>query len=170
MEERLRYILTLTNDWLKFAETKNAALLVFCGALGLGVLQRLTSQAALHVRCVAVVGLGLLAAAAFCALVSFIPKLDPEHLPAPGKPDDNDNLLFYGHTAKYSPQQYLDRLTALCPPPVTAPGIPEQHAQQIITNARIALKKYAWFTRGVRLGVIAVSTFIVAGVLQLVAM
>ena len=169
MEDRLRYILTLTNDWLKFAETKNAALLVFAGALAIGVVQRLNPQTALNIRSFTAIGLLLLAAAASCALTSFIPILRPEKTTPPGQPSDTDNLLFYGHIAKYTPTAYIERLATITQPLQGEPGIAEHYAQQIITNARIATRKYTWYTRGVVVGIIAIMTMALAGLLQLLA-
>jgi hypothetical protein len=171
MEERLSHILTLTNDWLKFAETKNTGLLVFTGALSLGVLQRVNEHVAPHVRYIAAIGLVLLAGAALCALASFNPYLKPGKLKAPAPPADDDNMIFFGHTAKYTPKEYLKRIAALSPPANDEnSGIQEHYAHQIITNARIALRKYAWFSRGVITATAAIAALATAGILQLIAM
>ena len=43
MEDRLRYILSVVNEWLKFAEAKNGALLAVDVAIVFGILQLISN-------------------------------------------------------------------------------------------------------------------------------
>jgi hypothetical protein len=79
MEERLRYLLTLTNDWLKFAETKNAGLLVFTAGAIIGAHRSAGTQTpAPMAQWALTLGTILLTGAAVLCLLSFLPRV---HLP-----------------------------------------------------------------------------------------
>jgi Family of unknown function (DUF5706) len=165
MEDRLKYILSAVNDWLRFAENKNAAVLVADSALMFGVLTLLKDVAAPKTWIVGCVSFGvlLLSLSAVCSLVSFIPKLEIPWLSSRRKAKEDDNLLFYAHIANYEPLSYLNTLYAQCD---TKPGtllIEVNYAGQIVINSRIALKKYRCFCVGVYLTVVAVLTLVITG-------
>ena len=87
-----------------------------------------------------------------------------------GKPSNDDNILFFGHIAKYPPENYLRKLYRLRngKPPENLSGIELDYAEQIVTNSRIAQRKYDTFTIGVWLTIATVATPIVAVLLYFV--
>jgi hypothetical protein len=153
MEERLRNILTLTNDWLKFAETKNAGLLVFSGAAIIGAHRSTATETPTPlIQWTLTVGAALLLIAAILCLLSFLPTIRVPLLESKRAPAQDDNLLFYGHIAAYRPTEYLAKLQAATNTATTT-AMDEQFAQQIVTNAQIAVRKYRHFSAAAWLAV-----------------
>ncbi len=147
MEDRLKYILGLCIDWVKYAEKKNAALLVATSGLVvslIGYFPDKTSspsiRACFWLGCVA-----LVLSAAFC-LVSFIPQIQFPWIASRRKTSSEDNLFFFGHIADYSTAGLVDALyrgEGLQPAPNK---LQLDLAGQIIVNARISLNKFRLFT------------------------
>lgn len=165
MEERLGHILSIVNEWLKFAEAKNAALLAANTAIIFAVLRVLDSKTICRqwLSAYLLLGLLLLAAAAFIALVSFIPQVRIPWLALRRQPSSRDNLLFYGDIAYYDPTNYLQALGARTTPAANAFSSFEQdYAVQIVTNSRIALRKYVLFSAAIWLTLTAVLSLPVA--------
>lgn len=148
MSNRHEWILAQANDWLKFAEAKNAALVVFNAAVLVAVVQLVFEHPPTHsalklylASMSAFIGGGMLV-----ALFSFLPKTSIPLLSAGERPNPRDNLIFFGAAKKYSTQDYLREVNARY-------GM-EQHtnarweqdiAEQVVTNARIAVWKYTCF-------------------------
>jgi|SRR5438128_5847291 len=159
MEERLRHILSIVNEWLKFAEAKNAALLAANVAIVFAVL-RIPDPETIYpqwLRTYVLLGVFLIAAAAILALVSFIPEVKIPWLALRRQPSSKDNLLFYGDIACYEPMSYLQALGARTTPAADVfSSVEQDYAAQIIANSRIALRKYACFTAAIWLTLTAV--------------
>jgi Family of unknown function (DUF5706) len=158
---KLLVIFQNVNDWLKFAEAKNAALFAF-SATGLAVpvsllvtVQNLPKS--LRIGLIATVF--LLCACAFLCAWSFLPKTNlekliwlktkPSHL---FTPSPKDNLYYFGHLQKYSPDGLLDAISqnylgnnGSQPYPKEAQDL----ASQITINSAIAFRKYEIFTYSV---------------------
>jgi hypothetical protein len=108
VENRLLTILEMVNEWLQFAEAKNAGL-VALDALGLAAI--LTILPASEVP--EPIAWGLLAASLLLllslgiSLWSFIPRSDVGKLVAAAhrRPRPTDNLYFYGDVRGYRPEQ-----------------------------------------------------------------
>lgn len=155
MENRLQNIFSSVNDWLKFAEAKNAALFAASSTLIIAVLKEISILKWLELWLPYRIGIGIyvgllitqLALSATICLYSFLPQI--KHLPlAPQKePKDTDNLLFYGDIAHYEPTYYLRCLYKQQGEHVisTMP-LEVDYARQIVVNSRIALRKYHLFT------------------------
>src|SRR4051812_43341591 len=96
-------------DFLKFAETKNAALLTFASAWTFASINTLTSDRAP----VGIVGsafrlaLVLFAVAAVVAVFSLLPKLNLQSLHR--DPAQPKNLLYFGHIAEFDTAIYRAR-------------------------------------------------------------
>ena len=156
---KLETILSMVNDWLKFAEAKNAILLGFSGA-GITATTTYLSTASNVVKpvglCIIVVTF-LLCVCSFICSLSFLPKTNLEVLvwkkQKPGRkskgiPTDEDNLHFYGHLYKYNKNELIDALNRL---------YFENHikninkkeyadlANQIVVNSEIAYLKFQFF-------------------------
>lgn len=136
------------SEWLKFAEQKNAALIAFNSAMSVGILAVMPSVDAsiCWLRCLGFASIFFLWLGAVVSLWSFIPAV---RIP---KPRDwsggllDDNLLFFGHIAKHTPKSYLDAVLKLTESTdVTPSRLDKQYAEQIVTNAQIAMRKYNLF-------------------------
>ena len=147
MREHLRNVLTLTNDWLKFAEAKNALALAFVAAITSAYIRGLDIRVLpLAPRILISAGIASLAVAAVSALASFLPTLLMPYLNAQRAPTPQDNLLYFGDLAQYKPSELLTHTAAVLRYGGLPDPIDEHYAAQIVTNARIALRKYRHFT------------------------
>jgi hypothetical protein len=168
MEERLRYILGTVNEWLKFAEAKNAALLAVNGATAFGILAvsidlGLPSALMWYVYFIVFV-LGI---SSICCVLSFMPQLRLPAVPTPTQPRPNDNPLFFRDIARYDAAAYLETVNTRAGKLSESTGgsLEEAYAQQIVANSRVAVMKYRLFTIALWLTVLAVMSPMLAGVL-----
>jgi hypothetical protein len=153
VEDRLSGLLDRVIDWLKFAEAKNTAA-VGLASTALGVIVTFL-LAGPPVPPLAGVGLAVGAVALMLSLMlsvaSFLPSTNFEKhlLGERERPTARDNLLFYGHLARYEPhalavaivEQYFEQKDATATPSKFAIDL----AGQIVTNARITVRKLALF-------------------------
>ena len=153
VETRLADLLTRVIDWLKFAEAKNTAA-VGLASTALGVIVTFL-VAGPSVEPLAGAGMAIgavvLMVSLMLAVASFLPSTDLEKhlLGEREKPSERDNLLFYGHIARYEPralviaigEMYFDQPEDAPPPSKFAIDL----AGQIVTNARITVRKLELF-------------------------
>jgi len=148
MSTRYEWILAQANDWLKFAEAKNGALVVFNSAILLATVQLIGEHPPGHIlpKLYLASLWGFLGASLAIALFSFLPKTTIPLLSAGERPSPRDNLIFFGAAKKYTAQDYAAAINARY-------GIGEpddkqwEHdvSEQVVTNARIAVWKYTCF-------------------------
>lgn len=151
-EGTLSTVLSMTTDWLKYAEAKNAGLGTVNGAAVAAIVGYLGSASSFPEAW----KLGLWVAATcfsistLLVLVSFIPKIDPANVLANryGRRDAGDNLYFFGHLSKYKPQELVDAVCAKYSVRSMSPPRCLDLANQITANARITTVKSQWFKRG----------------------
>lgn len=147
MEDRLKYLLTLMSDLVRFAETKNAALLVAASGLVLMLIDHFPDKAVTsNVRACFWIGTVSLSLSSAICLISFIPHLEIPGMGGTEKPSSDDNLMFFRHIAKYSVLEYLHALYGAEGSSPTANRIHSDLAGQVIANACISLKKFRYFT------------------------
>jgi hypothetical protein len=153
VEDRMSGLLDRVVDWLKFAEAKNTAA-VGLASTALGVIVTFLI-AGPPVPALAGGGLAVGAVALMLSLMlavaSFLPSTNFEKhvLGERERPTARDNLLFYGHLARYEPralavaiaEQYFDEPGETLTPSKFAIDL----AGQIVTNARITVRKLALF-------------------------
>ena len=153
VERQLSELLGRVIDWLKFAEAKNTGS-VGLSSTGLGVIVTFL-VAGPSIPALAGVGLGIGALSLMLSLLltvaSFLPSTDLEkHLVGDReRPTPRDNLLYYGHLARYEPRalveaiagMYFDQDVETYAPSKLAVDL----AAQIVTNARITVRKLALF-------------------------
>lgn len=103
-------------DFVKFAETKNAALLTFSSVWIGSIIAMLRSDQTfpLGYDLALKIILCLLILAAIISLYSFLPKW-LHHFHKPG--DGSKNLLYFGHAATFDYGTYADRLKSRYHPP-----------------------------------------------------
>ncbi len=152
VQRQLSELLTRVIDWLKFAEAKNTGS-IGLAATGLGVIVTYI-VAGPALQPITGVGLGIGALALMLSLIltlaSFLPSTNLEkHLVGDReRPTTRDNLLYYGHLARYEPralveaiaEMYFEQGEAYAPSKLAI-----DLAAQIVTNARITVRKLALF-------------------------
>jgi hypothetical protein len=169
MEERLRAILSMVNDWLKFAEMKNGALLTLSSGI---VFTLLKNYSELGLRSTVewwfVGGVGCLSIAGIVCLLSFIPVLKIPWFELERKPGAGDNLFFFVDISKFTAADYVKALLVASGDQARAPTAAEiQLAVQAIVNAGIARKKYLFFNAAVWLLLIGLLSLGITGLGQL---
>jgi hypothetical protein len=166
VESRLAAILAMVNDWLKFAEAKNAALLALDAGAVAAVIGWLGGDRAPPVWLVPAlrVGLLLLVGSGLAALASFLPVLDVDWMRLKRKHGRVASVIYFGHIAGVTPNSYLDALREAAglgtdaPPPTR---LERDYAAQIVINAEIATAKFRLFT--VAAFLVAAAVLVVAG-------
>lgn len=142
------------NGWLKFAETKNAGLLAFSGAILVAIAGYVGSADDIPARIelVLIIAAGTLMATAVVALASFLPILNPSRARAGMAPDPQDNLEYFGHLLKHDAKtltEEIARLYAASDPSLAGKDkLLTDTAHQIIVNSRIAHQKFNLFSWG----------------------
>jgi hypothetical protein len=148
MEDRLRFIFNNVNEWLKFAEQKNAAIIVFNTAIVLGILGSLKDiKPDNHlVKFFLVVILVTNLASVLFALLSFVPILKRRDSHGAGI-SGNDNLIFYMDIAKYCVDDYYNAITTRYNLQSNEIDVNyHRHLiSQITNNSKIAKRKYFYF-------------------------
>jgi hypothetical protein len=177
LEARLVQLLSMVNDWLKYAEAKNSLVVGLASAglvTSLATLPKLIEGSERHSLSLLLLIAGEIAlvTSLISSLASFMPRTDLARwvLDHEGKPDGGDNLFYYGHLAKYKPEQLAATLTRRYQPRSARSRVDEQDlsesvvelAEQVVTNARITLWK-------LRLFVPALITFVCGVVLLTLA-
>jgi len=143
---RLQYALSFVDGHLRFAETKNAALLAVAGSVAVALLTVVNGSPgpSLPVRLYL---LYVIACSGFAAVVSLMSFLPQTHLPwieRSSAPHETDNLLFFGHIRKYDPKDYWLSMSGH-PATTTIPRWQLAVAEQVVINARIAARKFTMF-------------------------
>ncbi len=137
--------LSKTNEWVRYAEAKNASLIVLSSSIVFIILDKFitnySSKEAVfwYLLFVSVSALFSLVV----ALISFIPRIKSPWLYI-GKPTSNENILYFGNACKYSPEEYLKRMN-FHSIEGEMNSIELMYAGQIITNSKIAYLKYQNF-------------------------
>jgi hypothetical protein len=153
VQRQLSELLGRVIDWLKFAEAKNTGS-VGLAATGLGVIVTyIVAGPALHL--ITAVGLGIGALALMLSLIltlaSFLPSTNLEkHLVGDReRPTSRDNLLYYGHLARYEPRALVEAIAEMYFEQEREAYAPSKLdidlAAQIVTNARITVRKLLFF-------------------------
>jgi hypothetical protein len=151
LEKALPGTLSRTIDFLKFAETKNAALLTFASAWLLALANVLASDRALPhaIRVSIAVSLLFFALAALVALYSFLPKvkLNVFHR----DPGRDKSLLYFGDAAEFEATAYVQRFRqryAADPKQTISDEYLDDLAIQVFANSTITLRKFTIFNWG----------------------
>ncbi|MCD4664071.1 MAG: DUF5706 domain-containing protein [Bacteroidales bacterium] len=141
MEDRLRYIFSNVNEWLKFAEAKNAILVVANIAAIFGIIQIILGnhKFILLIKIYLLQFILFAALAAILALISFLPNIKSPSLIKKSR-NSSLNLLYFGAIAKFNPDEFIKLIHTSCGKNLSAPTMFEKYyAEQIIANSRITL-------------------------------
>jgi hypothetical protein len=175
VEDRLVELLDRVIDWLQFAESKNTGIVgLIATALGLIVTFLVAGPS---VPTLAGVGLAVGAVALMISLLlsiaSFLPATDLERslVGAREAPGPEDNLIFYGHLARYEPRALVRAVARshvdVPPDEVVVSKVAIDLAAQIVTNARITVRKLRLYRAALLLFGVGVLT--AAGAMALAA-
>ncbi len=145
MEDQLWKIFENVNSWLKFSEKKNSLILAMIAAQ-LTVIKIFVEDKVICTN----ISLFVFMACLILAIISFFPKsiiekVLPGLLFSKDKIDANDNLLFYGHIAKYSKSQYMKKMEDVLKHTIVGDKYYEDLCEQIIINSQITLSKLNLF-------------------------
>ncbi|MCH9808088.1 MAG: hypothetical protein K0U74_10165 [Alphaproteobacteria bacterium] len=156
-EARLMFALGLANDWLKYAEVKNGALLTINGALIVGMHQMLDwhEMPPVLIEAYVWIATAFLAASMLVGLASFYARtktfgFDIENVTGNGA----SNALYYGHLADMKRTDVLSRLVDGYDPTIPNRYL-EDAAEQIIINSKITRRKFALFNFALMLTIAA---------------
>jgi len=163
------------NEWLRFAEGKNAGIvgLASAGALALATIIPDRTDDGPWTRLALAGAASFLALSLIAGLASFLPRTRLARLlgepTTPVRPDDN--LLFYGHLARYAPSDLAEAVARrYCGG--TARDIGPLHVDlgaQIVANARITVGKLRLFTSAVAFFAVAVLLLLATAIAASVA-
>ncbi|MFT4804613.1 MAG: hypothetical protein ACI9YE_001818 [Psychroserpens sp.] len=160
IEEKLKDIQSIVNEWLKFAEAKSTTLIAGNGVLIFGASRSIISFELEGFLFYYFIFLIILCCfSSILCLLSLVPALSMPWEDKPSNIDENDNLQYFAHIAKYTPSTYLSKLISSLS--ITSPVInnyQKNQADQIITNSVIAVRKYNLFKKAIWLTLTAVTT------------
>ena len=163
MEDKLETILKHVNDWLKFAEQKNATLLALDAGTIWGVSKLLndTSTETNIVFILSSTGYFFLIVSIAICLTAFMPVLTNVWFKC-GDKNTTDNALYFGDIAKYTPSEYLAFLRNKLRKKSSVLEWELDYSNQITNNASIALEKYKRYTLASWFFFIAMMVFLFA--------
>lgn len=145
LEKRLKHV----NDWLQFAEKKNATLI----ALNIGIIWGLSRSldkydvAGMTNLVLISVGVVLLIASIFVCVYSFLPVLKKDWITHETEASLNDNSLYFGDIAKYSSDEYLKLLKQRYEiKNYKLIHAHKDYSEQIVVNSKIAKHKFDMFS------------------------
>ncbi len=152
-EEKLRFILSGVNEWLKFAEAKLGVLVAINGSVAFAALSLLNEKSQGGIctwAALLLLALTNVISMLLC-LASFAPRLSPIRCANSHGTRATVNLLYFGDIEALDPKDYLARMAASrYERPRSSSGADlMDYAEQIVTNSKIAVKKCRLFKVGV---------------------
>jgi hypothetical protein len=157
MKEILKEVYEHCQDMQKMAETKNAGLIAFNGAITLATIKLLTDgmpnnyfQYYLYF-------------VLFCSLISIFLNLSAISAQLKHKEQEisnhkSQNLLFFGTVANYSPEDYLKQLQTEYKITDEITKYNVDQARQVVFNAQIALRKFKLFNSAFKWTIAGIAT------------
>jgi hypothetical protein len=156
-------------DLIKFAETKNAALLTFSAFWILALINLLASGRAMPDGFpeAFLLALPVFAISAFVCVLAFLPKIDLQHRHIAN--ESYKNLLFFSDIAQVALADYEEAARAryFPTPGAPAPAYLRDLAREVAVNARIADRKFRLFHWAARIMSLAIATLVAPGLWHL---
>lgn len=157
---KLKEIFENVNNWLKFAEAKNATLIAGNGVIIFGIIKCLKDLVDypyfIYYLCFVIL---LLSLSFIIALISFIASIKlPQYL-FEEKDNEKNNLLFYGSIKNYNKESYLKELTkslGINDSSILENEFCKMYAEQIIINSKITMRKLELFNLGLKITLFAI--------------
>ena len=159
-------------ELIKFAETKNAALLTFCSFWVMASINTLSSGRTLPqgYETAIMMAVPCFATAALCCIAAFLPKIDIQHRTKHSSGAPFKNLLFFSDIAEVALADYEEAARSrYFPTPGGAPAAAylRDLAREVAVNARIAERKFGLFHWGARLTCLAIAVLVAPGLWHL---
>jgi hypothetical protein len=161
LEKELDSTLKLVNEWLKFAEQKNAAFLVFNASLVWGI-SKIYEQDPLAgaTKYLFLTGNALCVLSGLICVWSFMPILNMK-IPYSWFYKEKSNSLFFQHISLHDEDSYLKLVNdKTSKNKQSFSGYENDYANQIIINSKIAVQKYMKFKCSSWLTLISIICFI----------
>jgi hypothetical protein len=163
---KLDIIFKNINDWLKFAEQKNSALLLLNGGMVWGVTRILSVTKTIPdiSYWFNLIAYSLTVISALICIISFLPILQQPWF-KPEETSTSDNCLYYAHSAKYEAREYLMFLAKKLGyenDKTKFTDFEVDLAKQIVANSEIAFDKYKKFRLAGIFTICAVAFFLVS--------
>jgi Family of unknown function (DUF5706) len=151
LNNALSATLSRTIDFLKFSETKNAALLTFASAWLVALINLLSNHRIANYgpRTAIIISLFLFALAAVVALYSFLPKLKLSAFHR--DPDRQKSLLYFGDVSEFDAATYAVRFSERYTSEideVISDDYLHDLAVQVAANSSITMRKFNLFNVG----------------------
>lgn len=160
IDVKLKEISENVNNWLKFAEAKNATLIAGNGVIIFGIIKCLKDlgdyQYFIYYLYFVIT---LLSLSFIIALISFMAKVKLPHYLFKKIDNNNNNLLFYGSIQNYNEKLYLEELTeslGINDSSIVENKFCKMYAQQIIINSKITMRKFELFNIGLKITLCAI--------------
>lgn len=157
MKDILKEVFQHCIDMQKMAETKNAGLIAFNGAITLAVIKLLTEGSLnyfFHYYLFFVL---------FCSLISIFLNLSAISAQLKHKEQEisnhkSKNLLFFGTVANYTAEDYLKQIIIEYEIEEVITKYYQDQARQIVINAQIALRKFKLFNSAFKWTIAGIAT------------
>jgi hypothetical protein len=148
MNDKLKEIFQHSFDMMKLAETKNAGLIAFNGAVIVGMIKLLKD---FNDSCILTYYLVFViltcCISVFLCLASLVAQL--KHKESEVKLTKNDNLLFFGTIAHLTPDELLDKLKSKYNLKSENENYEKDLAKQAVIMSQIAVRKYEFFNSAI---------------------
>lgn len=141
--DELHKIFSNVNDWLKFAEAKNAVLIGFIGALLIGLLSLLSANNTLVTTLIKFLLFPIEILALIISVLSFLPKLNLIKKKKNKSKRHYTNIYYFGHLKDLTQDDLLKELyfSEGLTSPKEFQKLETDLASQIVNNAGIAWDK-----------------------------
>ena len=163
MEERLKFIFSNVNEFLRFAEAKNAMIIAFNAGSIYGISQTYALEIVKSwefMKVYMTISIVLLVFSTIISLLSFVPKL--KIIKKGFFSEDASNVLFFEYLKNKTSAEILKEVNDLKEESYST--FEKDIAEQIKQNSLIASRKYSYFTIAVWLTIAAYITFPLAGI------
>ena len=145
MKEKMIFIFNNVNEWLRFAEAKNGALLGFNSALLLAIVNILmtnTNKTNLYIYSYLLSGVFFIGISCITLILSFFPETLRSKNLQKEKNIVFNNYLYFGHLAKYDAEDFYKASKKQYS---KKEEFEKDLAEQIVINSKISAKKYKFF-------------------------
>ncbi len=155
--------LARTVDFVRFAETKNAALLTFCSAwivVSVNMLKGAGNMSGEYIAALTT-ALALFAVAAMISVLSIAPRI--VNKASAKTPERPRNLLFFGDIAPLDVDSFKEQFTARYQPE-SGQSVSQAYLDDLMTqiaiNSKIAARKMRFFHWAARVAFLAITTLL----------
>ena len=150
----LKHIFSIVNDWLKFAESKNGALLAINSGIFLSFFSWLSEnldQLIPKAKIIILISIILLSISIVICILSFMPKLIITKNTPESSNNDPESIIFFKSISTYKNANIFleDLIRKMDLKKVCVTEFEIDYANQIINNSKIALLKFQMFNAAV---------------------